>query len=271
MTFDAEAVRAFEHAAWQAAATRYGASFAGASRLFVDSLVDAAAVAAGQRVLDVACGPGYAAVAACRRGATACGVDFSTEMLAVARELHRQVEFTEADAEQLPFGDTCFDAVISNFGIHHVPRPALALAEVYRVLMPGGSIAFTIWAEPEHNIAWKLVFDAVRRYGDPAAAQAPPSGGGFRRAADCVAALTAAGFVASETRLERRRWRLPNAAALLTALRQGTARMAALIEAQPPQVQTTILADITRNAEPFRDADAIAFPVAAVVARAVKR
>lgn len=56
--FDPQAVREFEHAGWQRAAARYAATFARATRGFIDELLDAACVRAGMHLLDVACGPG---------------------------------------------------------------------------------------------------------------------------------------------------------------------------------------------------------------------
>jgi SAM-dependent methyltransferase len=265
MAFDPEAVRVFEHARWQRAAAAYPQSFAPATQPFIAALLDAACVGAGMPVLDLACGPGHVAAGAADRGAIATGLDFSAAMLDVARAARPDLAFRQGDAEAMPFADASFGAVVSNFGVHHVPRPALALREAYRVLRPGGRFAFTVWADPAENVAWRLLFDAVRRFGDPGAAAAPPPGGGFG-VAQCVEALRQAGFERAETRLERRRWRHPDAASLVASLRAGTARMAAMIEAQPATAMAGILQDIEENAAPFRDGAELAMPIAAVVA-----
>ena len=141
MSFEPEAVRAFEHAGWQRAASSYGNSFAHATAPFVTPL----------HVLDVACGPGHLAAAASARGATSHGLDFSAEMVGIARSNHPEVVVTEGDAEDLPYPDGVFDAVVSSFGIHHVPRPELALAQCWRVLKPGARVAVTVWATPVEN------------------------------------------------------------------------------------------------------------------------
>jgi ubiquinone/menaquinone biosynthesis C-methylase UbiE len=65
-------------------------------------------------------------------------------MVGIARSTHPEVVVTEGDAEDLPYPDSAFHAVVSSFGIHHVPRPELALAECWRVLKPGARIAFTV-------------------------------------------------------------------------------------------------------------------------------
>jgi SAM-dependent methyltransferase len=268
--FDPEAVRGFEHARWERAAGVYGATFASATRPFIEPLLDAAQVARGTRMLDVACGPGFLASGGRERGAVARGIDFSPAMLAVAGARDADVQFDEGDAEALPYADGSFDAVVANFGIHHVPRPGLALREAYRVLREGGRVAFSFWAEPVENTAWKLVFDAVARHGDRTAARTPAPGGGFGTAAQCADALREVGFADCKTRLVHATWLHRDAAALATALRTGTARMAAMLEAQRPDAMAAIVADIEANAERYRDADGIAVPIAAVIACGVK-
>ncbi len=268
--FDPEAVRAFEHAGWQVAAAGYEASFATATRQFIPDLLDRAAIEAGQSVLDVACGPGFTAAGAAERGAQVRGLDFSAAMLAVARARHPALTFDHGDAEALPYADGTFDAVVSNFGIHHVPNPVNALAEARRVLRPGGRLAFTIWADQAYNIAWKLVFDAIRAKGDMAASKAPPPGGGLNDPEACEAALAQAGFAHGTVNRIRHVWRHPNGAALLTALKAGTARMAAMIGAQTPDALAAIAQEIDRTAAPYRDADGLAIPIAAFIASAQK-
>jgi hypothetical protein len=145
------------------------------------------------------------------------------------------------------------------------------LAEAHRVLRAGGRVAFSFWAEPGENIAWKLLFDAVARHGDRGASPAPPPGGGFGTAQQCIDALREVGFTDCISQLVRATWRHDNATALVSALRAGTARMAAMIEAQPPASMPAIIADIERNAAPYRDARGIAVPIAAVIAAGVRR
>jgi SAM-dependent methyltransferase len=270
VAFDPEAVRAFEHARWQDAAAAYSGTFAGATRPFIQPLLNAAGVSQATVLLDVACGPGFVASRARARGAIARGLDFSSAMVAAARAREPSIQFDEGEAESLPYEDRSLDAVVSNFGIHHMPRPSQALREAHRVLRAGGRVAFSFWAAPAENIAWKLVFDAVARHGDRDAAQAPPPGGGFSTTSQCADALREAGFVDCATRLVRATWWHSNAAALVAALRAGTARMAAMLEAQRPDALRAIVADIAEHAEPYRDADGLALPIAAVIASGVK-
>jgi SAM-dependent methyltransferase len=112
-------------------------------------LVKFAGVKSGQHVLDVACGTGVVAVTAARIGAKVSALDLTPELLERARENSQiagvEVDWREGDAEKLPFGDAAFDVVLSQFGHMFAPRPELAVAEMLRVLKPGGTIAFSTW------------------------------------------------------------------------------------------------------------------------------
>jgi SAM-dependent methyltransferase len=112
-------------------------------------LVKRAGVRTGQRVLDVACGTGVVSVTAARLGARVTGLDLTPELLEHARENAHiagvEVDWHQGDVEKLPFGDAAFDIVLSEFGHIFAPRPEVAIAEMLRVLRPGGTIAFSTW------------------------------------------------------------------------------------------------------------------------------
>jgi SAM-dependent methyltransferase len=226
------ALREFELEGWQGAAATYD-GFAGATRLFVPALVQAANAKPGMRLLDIACGTGVAAQAAADAGARVTGVDFSPAMLAMARGLHPGLALEIGDAEALPFADASFDAAISNFGIHHVEHPERAVAAARRVLAPGGTFAFTVWAAPEDNTAWRIVFDAVKACGRldvpmPAGNDATATRENFSRL------IVQAGFDAAtlHSELLTHDWLLPPDADPVSIFQTGTVRMAALLRGQ---------------------------------------
>jgi ubiquinone/menaquinone biosynthesis C-methylase UbiE len=268
--FDPAAVRAFEHAGWQQAASEYDATFARATTPFVEALLDAAGVAAGTSVLDLCCGTGVVTAAARVRDARVIGLDFSSAMLAEARRTHPRLHFNEADAEALPYPDQSFDAVVANFGVHHVPSPQKAITEAYRVLSPGGRVSFTTWAAPADNIAWRLLFDAIGEYGDLDAAQTPPSGGNLGTTEAALRLLRDTGFTDTRAEPIRREWLLADPRDLLTALSCGTVRTAALIAAQPAAARPAIEAAIARAAARYRTAHGFAVPIAAILARGTR-
>lgn len=138
-------------------------------------LVRFAGVRAGQRVLDIGCGTGVVSITAARAGAQVTGSDLTPELLEVAREnamiASANVEWREADVEKLPFADRQYDVVLSQFGHMFAPRPEMAIAEMLRVLEPGGTIAFSTWP-PDHFIGRMSVL--IGRYLPPPAGVSPP-------------------------------------------------------------------------------------------------
>ena len=110
-------------------------------------VLDAAAVRENDRVLDVACGTGALTLPAAERvgrGGAVVGVDANPEMLAVARRKSAQVDWMEGKAEALPLPDTCFDAVVSQFGFMFFDDQPQALREMMRVLRTGGTLAVAV-------------------------------------------------------------------------------------------------------------------------------
>ena len=103
----------------------------------------------GDRVLDIAAGSGNAAIQAAMRGADVVASDVTPELFEPGRrraaEHGVELEWVEADAEDLPFEDASFDAVISTFGIMFAPHQSAAAAELARVTKPGGRIALCSW------------------------------------------------------------------------------------------------------------------------------
>ena len=137
---DADAFNAFESSGVDRRAPTYDDFLGQITREVVPTLLDAADVGKGSRVLDVATGPGYAAAAAHARGASVVGVDVATAMVQLAASRYPGIDFRAADAETLLFEDGSFDAVVSNFIVPHLGRPEQAVGELARVLEVGGAL-----------------------------------------------------------------------------------------------------------------------------------
>jgi SAM-dependent methyltransferase len=112
-------------------------------------LVQRIGIGKGERVLDVACGSGNAAIRAAQAGGNVVGVDLTPELFDAARRLADEaevtVEWVEGDAESLPFEDETFDVVLSTFGVMFAPRHEVAAQELARVLRPGGRLGLCSW------------------------------------------------------------------------------------------------------------------------------
>jgi ubiquinone/menaquinone biosynthesis C-methylase UbiE len=113
------------------------------------ALCDACAVSAGQEVLDVAAGDGNFAIACAYEGAKVVASDLSPGMVERGRARSEaegyEIEWVQADAEELPFDDGRFDCVGSVFGAMIAPRPEVVAGELFRVTRPGGTVAMTAW------------------------------------------------------------------------------------------------------------------------------
>jgi len=140
-----------------------------------EDLCEALDLRAGQKVLDVAAGNGNVTLAAARRWCEVVSTDYVASLLergrlrAAAEAL--SVEFREADAEALPFGDASFDVVVSTFGVMFTPNQEQAAAELLRVCKAGGKIGLANWT-PDGFIG--QVFKTLGKYvAPPAGAKSP--------------------------------------------------------------------------------------------------
>jgi ubiquinone/menaquinone biosynthesis C-methylase UbiE len=263
----------FEHEGWQRVAAQYDAGFGDVTAQSVDPILDAVHAAEGIRLLDVACGPGYVASGAVRRGcASVIGTDFSSAMIELARQRDPAVAFQEGDAEAVDFPADSFDAVTMNFGMLHLSQPDKAIAEACRVLRPGGRYAFTVWDSPPKTVAFEIVLDAVRQYGtlDVALPDGPP----FFRFSDSkesARSLEAAGFVSVQAAIVPQIWKIQSGADLFLAMRRSAVRTGALLNRQSPESLRKIEEGISIKVETYRKGNVIELPMPAVLTSAVKK
>src|SRR4249920_1617675 len=141
-----------------------------------EDLCEALDLRSGARVLDVAAGNGNATLAAARRWCDVTSTDYVPALLESGRaravaEGHT-IKFQEADAENLPFANASFDAVMSTFGVMFTPNQERAAAELMRVCRPGGKIGLANWT-PESFIG--QLFKVIGRYVPPVAGIKSPS------------------------------------------------------------------------------------------------
>jgi demethylmenaquinone methyltransferase/2-methoxy-6-polyprenyl-1,4-benzoquinol methylase len=122
-----------------------------------------AVVHPGDSVLDACCGTGDLAVAAAREGGRVTGLDFSERMLERARRKAPALEWVEGDLLALPFADGSFDAATVGFGVRNVEDLALGLAELRRVLRPGGRVGVLEITQPRGALRpfYRLWFDRI--------------------------------------------------------------------------------------------------------------
>lgn len=195
----------------QRAATGYDQAVGNMTRLLVPTLLEAAGLAPGQLVLDVASGTGIAAEAAAEMvgpGGHITASDVAPAMIELARArlgAKPNIGFTVDDAQQMRFPDGRFDRVICNMGVMYFPDPPRGLAEMRRVLKAGGRVAVSVNTAPETALVSRIL-PIMDRHSPHATERSGPNSfnGGEQNMGRL---LMAAGFrdVATSTH----RWRLP--------------------------------------------------------------
>lgn len=183
----------------------------------------AAVVRPGDRVLDACCGTGDLAIAAAEAGGTVTGLDFSEPMLARAREKNPDLEWVSGDALALPFPNGSFDVATIGFGVRNLDDLERGLAELRRVLKPGGRLAILEITRPTGLLApfYRFWFDGVI----PLAGKILPGGAAYSYLPASVRRFPAPEGLAKlldDAGFDEIRWRL--FAGGIVALHTGTAR-----------------------------------------------
>lgn len=140
------------------------------SRHLAPQMADLGDVAAGQRALDVGCGPGALTSELVARlgAASVAAVDPSPPFVEAARERHPGVDVREASADALPFDDGAFDTALAQLVVHFMPDPVAGLREMARVTRPGGVVVACVWDHAGGEGPLGAFWNAVREL-DPTA------------------------------------------------------------------------------------------------------
>ena len=117
----------------------------------------------GDRVLDCATGTGDLAISFQKAGARVTGTDFVPEMLELARTKTKDVEFEVADVTRLPYADATFDVASISFGIRNVNEPRKGIAEMARVVKPGGRVIVLEFGQPPNRL-FSAMYDVYTRH-----------------------------------------------------------------------------------------------------------
>lgn len=263
----------FEHEGWQRVAEKYEDAWSGLTRGFIPALLAAVNMRNGVRVLDVACGPGYVASAAKAAGAEPIGVDFSSEMVRLARARNPDIEFRVGDAQSLDFPDSSFDVAIMNFGLLHLADPEKAISECARVLCRGGRFGFSVWAGPHLSVGAKICEDAINEYADKNVdVPQGPDRFTYSREKTCQVSLAKAGFDPSTFLFETvvAEWLVPSKTFLFESELHAGVRTAALLDRQTHKTLERISNKIAESVSAYARGDGYAIPFAAHIISARK-
>jgi ubiquinone/menaquinone biosynthesis C-methylase UbiE len=199
------------------------------SRLFVPAVLAAAEVAGGDRVLDIATGPGEAALVAMsvvKPGGLVIGADISPVMLKAAHARLGEGSFraVATDGQALAFRDGSFDAVVCQLGLQFFPDPAQGLAEFRRVLRAGRCTAVCVISTPDRAPMWGVLADALSRH-LPEQREALHLGFALADPERLEHLLRMAGFRDVRVKRERRQGTIESFEAYWTPIEAGTGQM----------------------------------------------
>jgi len=219
---------------WQERAALYDRTTLKMTGSTIPRLIELIKPHAKDHILDVCCGTGAVAKHLFPSGANVSGIDFAPDMIEQATVSVRTARFVTGDAQNLPFEDGTFDAVLTNFGHYHLPDPDKAIREAARVLKPGGRYGFTTWVGPD---AFRLADETVAKQ---------------------VLEFAGFGDVAIETFPSEIICAPDDFVAFLKA---ATVRATFVMKAQPENVQRRIEALLREGVEMFRQGDVVVVPM----------
>ncbi|HEX5881240.1 MAG TPA: methyltransferase domain-containing protein [Actinomycetota bacterium] len=233
-------------------------------------VLDLATPATGERLLDTACGTGVVArLAADRVGRTGqvVGQDLNPGMLAVASALPARsapIAWVQASTDHLPFADGSFEVVACQLGLQYFPDRPAAVAEMARVLAPGGRLAVMVWRSIDHSPGFAALADALDRHIGPAAGATMRAPFTLNDEAALRDLLAGGGFEDVEVHPQAGTVRFGSVQEFLIA--QGTGSpLAAPIVAADPAARAALLADAETTLAPWQGPDGFAFPIGALL------
>ena len=234
-------------------------------RPFAGALVTLAAPWPGDRVLDIACGTGVVTGLLAERvgpHGSVTGLDLDAGMLAVARDRldAPNIAWREASALALPFPDGAFDLVTCQQGLQSFSDRAAGMAEMRRLLRPGGRLALSCWRSADFNPVWKLLGEALGVLLGPEASVLPPLALGD---ADQLRQLALnAGFTNVAVRIDARLVRFPSPEELVRRTVLGAPTMLRALATADAATLQRLVDEVTRTMAPYIDDADLAVPLA---------
>lgn len=233
-------------------------------------VLDLAVPVAGERLLDAACGTGVVARLAAERvgpDGRVVGLDLNQGMLAVAAALPVRgapTRWVQADAGRLPFADRSFEVVCCQLGLQYTPDRTATLAEMARVLAPGGRLAAMVWRSIDHSPGFALLADALDRHVGPAAGAIMRAPFGLGDEVALRGLVAGAGF--RDVGVDRRAGAVRFGSVREFLLAQGAGSpLAGPIGAAGPDARARLLEEMEAALAPWQSAAGLAFPIEALL------
>ncbi len=241
-------------------------------RQYHPDLLGMARPAAGEKVLDVATGPGEPAMTiaeAVGPKGSVTGIDLSETMVGIARtgaaeRRLRNVAFKIMDAEKMQFSKGTFDLAISTFGFQIITDPEKAAREMFRVLRPGGRIALAVWGTGETAPALHVMVGPMLEHAEPDETGYLPTPYELGAAGQLAELLRGVGCIEVEERRVVHDWTMPSVDAYLDMLFTGTPLGHSLSEEEAP-IREEVLAKTRTNIARYATAAGVSIPAECVL------
>lgn len=226
-----------------------------------DRILEFARIRAGEHVLDVACGTGFVARRApslVGEGGRVIGVDLNPAMIAVARSvstgLAPSVEWHQADAQHLPVDDHRVDVAICQQGLQYFADPGAAIADMHRVLRPGGRLVASVWSRVSESPYFAACDAAIAAYLDLETQTTWAAAFGMADREPLAGLLKRGGFKGIEVQRDRVEVRLPNLNSFIPCHLASTPWGAA-VAALSPAEQHSFSEVVRQRLAPYRDGE----------------
>jgi len=277
MSSKAAAYKKNERELWGKFCRRYTKVALPEFRPYGQRLIELAETRTGMWVLDVATGPGEPALTLARRvgpNGLVVGVDFSPAMLRLAKTRARKlgirnVHFREMDAERLSLDGMIFDRAFCRFGLMLMPDADRALAEMHRVLTPGGRVAVAVWSAQQKVNTLGLVRRALMRYDAFTPPEGAPDFFRFGKAGAIERALRSAGFRRVRSERMTVEWVFKGPADFWNSMKQGPSLRRVLAKVSP-EIRKAIRDEVFRALARFERNGKLRIPNEAVLAVGVR-
>ncbi|MED7787890.1 class I SAM-dependent methyltransferase [Francisella sp. 19X1-34] len=238
----------FEHKFWSKIGKKYAEGFGIATKQIVLPVLNELNLSDSELLLDVACGPGYVTEIAKDNQLNIIGVDFSKEMITLAKQLNPTSKFYVGDAQKLQFETGTFDGVCTNFGMLHFSCPEKALKEFYRVLKKSGKFTYSVWGNIDNGSAIGLIMNAIseaniKTHGLPEG----PSFFKFANYKQALYSLTKVGFSEIKSKKILIDWHIETAESFVNNFKNGGARIGEILRQQSHHDYTKIIEIVNNN------------------------
>lgn len=261
--------------AWDEAASFYSRVLSAVYEPVTASFVEFCGFRPGQRVLDVACGPGSVTALAADRTAPAgsvVGIDRSAEMIRIARYRTtglRNIEFTRMDAERLEFDDGSFDAAVSQLALMYFDHPDRALSEMTRVVRAGGSVACLVPGRRERMVLIELASRVLAKHVPNVDAWAPKLYA-FASERALETAFRSAGHKVVDCRRFSGAFHFDSPESFLRVVSVDASMVGQALKTLDERLRATVEAEILFEAGRFRSGFGVDIPFEFTMARATK-